>query len=250
MSAFDAIWSGSARHIETADDEVALIERAKAGDEPAILRLAESYVSHMRKAITRYTRVLPLDDARQAAFVGFLEAIRAVDLAKTDRLVSIVRPYLINALDAASSEAREGFSVPTRTLERFYNILAQADGDPAAAAKLAPRYEMRESTFWDVYAAVTANESLESALDAQGDAALHAVTSPAEIVDAEDRVLVDLAFAAVNELEREVCRLYYGFTEYDTVPDAEIGHRLGFSRLKVQRTRQRALTDMRMTIAA
>ncbi|OZV74741.1 hypothetical protein CA850_29630 [Micromonospora echinospora] len=245
------MWDAPVEHIATAAEEVELIAAAGAGDEDALLRLFASYVPHLCQAVGAYTKVLPLDDARQAAFLGLVSAVRAFDPAQSDRLVSVIRQHAHAELSAAAQAAGTGFTVPSRTVERFFGILAKAGNDVAEAAKIAPAYEMTADTFYSVLGAVTAGASLETALEARGDAVFGNVVAPREIADAEDRVLVELAFRAVDDFERDVCRLAYGFSDFDPVPDAEIGHRLGkFSRLKIQRTRTRALGKMRSALGA
>lgn len=251
MSRFDLIWTASAEYIATDAEEVALIAAAKDGNDAAFLRLFSSYVPHLRRALAPYVRVLPLDDARQAAWLGLMSAVRAFDPAQSSRLTSIIRQHADAELSAAAQEAGGGFTVPTRTVERFFGILARAEGNVPEAAKLAPTYAMTTETFFAVLAAVQAAGSLEEALTAYGDDALGDVAAPREIADAEDRILTDLAFRAVNDFERDVCRLAYGFADFDPQHDAEIGHRLGgFGRLKVQRTRVRALGKMRAALGA
>lgn len=71
------------------------------------------------------------------------------------------------------------------------------------------------------------------------------VCGPDSHDDVEDRLLVEAAFAAVDDLEEEVCRLAYGFSDYDPIPDSEVGYGLGLSRPKVQRVRASALGKMR-----
>ncbi|MEU4568638.1 hypothetical protein [Micromonospora sp. NPDC023956] len=256
MSAFTNIWDVKAVSIEDAAEEAALIGAAQAGDEAATMRLFAAYVAAIRSAVSRYSTSLPVEDARQAAFLGFLEVIRTHDAERSERLAGKLRVRVHDALSEAASAASGGFTVPARTLRRFFGILSRAEGDIVQAAALAPSFEMSEDTFWDVLAAVKADESLDLEVEMNGGAdavsIADEIAAPREIVDAEDRVLVELAFRAVDDFERQVCRMAYGFTDYDNeVPDAEIGHRLGgFGRLKIQRARTRALGKMREALGA
>ncbi|MEV0267748.1 hypothetical protein AB0H43_03150 [Hamadaea sp. NPDC050747] len=248
MSTFDAIWEAPVQHIETDAEEVELIEAAKGGDETATLRLLASYMPQLRRAVGHYTRALSLDDARQSALLGFMSAIKAHDVSKSTRLTSILRHHLDAALSEDADQANgSGFTVPGRTLDRWRGIVAAAGGDFSAAAKLAPSHAMTEETFWTVFSALYRSNSLQALNVGDGSEPVSLV-APREIADAEDRVLVDLAFSSVDAIETLVISLAYGFGDEDPVPDAEIGHRHGFSRLKTLRTRQRALTKMRSAL--
>lgn len=253
MSVYAQLWDARAEYITTAAEEVELIARAATGDPDAMTRLFACYVPHLRQAVGRYTRVLPLDDARQAAWLGLASAVRAFDPTRADRLNAVIRPHVESELSAAAREAGAGFAVPSRTLDRFFGILAKAGGDVVEAARIAPEHEMTAETFRDVLAAVNAGASLDEAVAAYGDNALGVLVSPREIADAEDRVLTDLAFRAVDDFERDVCRLKYGFTDEsygDEMSDDAVGYHLGVSRLKAQRTRTRALGKMRRALGA
>ncbi|RLK22671.1 DNA-directed RNA polymerase specialized sigma subunit [Micromonospora sp. M71_S20] len=260
MSAFAQLWTVTTTPLDV-EEEPAVIAAAQAGDEAATLRLFAAYQPALRAAVKqsmvglggRMTR----DDAQQAATLGFLEALRVYrpDAETGGRLAAFLRHRLADEMTLAASDMTGGFSVPSRTLRRFFGIMARADRDPVEAARIAPDFEMSEETFWLIWTAVRAESSLEEAVEIHGDADRAApvgdASEPRGVADAEDRVLCDLAFRAVDDFERDVCRLAYGFADFDPQPDAEIGHRLGgFSRLKVQRTRTRALGKMRSALGA
>lgn len=253
MSIFARIWDLPAVAIADPSEEAATIKAAQSGDEAAILALFSAYAPALRGAVSHYlTASLPLDDARQAAALGLLEAIHMHDASLSDRLAGMIRTRVHDALSEAVSAATGGFTVPARTLRRFFGILKRADGDIGEAAKLAPEFEMSVDTFYSVLAAVKADESLDLEIETNGGAdaisVMAEIVAPREITDAEDRVLVEVAFRAVDGLETQVCSLAYGFADYDPQPDAEVGFRLGFSRLKAQRTRSRALSKMRKAL--
>lgn len=253
MSAFSTVWDAPSVRIATDVEEVDLIRRAATGDEAASLRLLGAYIPTLRNGVGQYLRTLPAEDARQAAIVGFLAAVRAFNPAASSRLASILRQHVAEALAQAAGDACGGFAVPERTLKRFFGILSRADGDPARGLALAPEFDMSASTFAAIWEAVNAKGSLDAALTAGGDEALAvvgAVVLDREIADVEDRLMCRRAFGAVTDLEADVCRLYYGFTDYDPQPDAEVGHRLGMGRVTTLRTRQRALGKMRVALGA
>ncbi|WP_229398117.1 hypothetical protein [Micromonospora okii] len=253
MSIYARLWDAPHREIADPAEEVETIAAARDGDADAYLRLTSAYVPHLRRAVAAFTRVLPLDDARQAAWVGLMSAVKAFDPARSSRLVSILRQHMHAELTAAAALAGTGFTVPPRTVERFFGILAAADGDPARAADLAPSYAMTRETFFAVLAAVTAGQSMEAAISAYGDGSLSPVVTPSAVSEAEDRVLCGLAFGAVDAAEESVCRLKYGFDDRaagDELSDDAVGHYLGMSRLKAYRTRTRALGKMRAALCA
>jgi DNA-directed RNA polymerase specialized sigma subunit len=243
----------------TLDEERAAIAAAQLGDEAAKLSLILAYAPALRNGVAWYTRALPsapqaseLEDVQSQAVLGLLEAIAAFDADVHDRLAAIAPGYIRNAVSGAAASVT-GFAVPERTLKRFFGILREAQGNVYEAARIAPSREMKPETFLAVLSAIRNVDSLEGLTD-EGErhtGASHrgeASASPLwdnSTPDVEDRILVEAAFAAVNTLEADVCRLAYGFSDYEPVPDAEIAARLGSSRATIQRTRAGALGKMR-----
>lgn len=244
------------------DEERAAILAARAGDDEALTRLMYAYAYTLRTAVVWFTRALPeatpeqVEDVRSHAVMGFVQAIHKVDLGLVDRLASLAPKYVQEEVSKAASEVAK-FTVPERTLKRFFGILREARGNISDAVILAPTREMKPETFLAVLSAVRNVESYdayESGDDEGGESdglenllAHSIVFSPSAINDAEDRILVEAAFRSVDTLEEDVCRLVYGFADYDPVSDEEAGSRLSppMSRAKTQRTRTAALGKMR-----
>lgn len=243
------------------------IHAAKCGDEAATLQLLHAYAYALRKASGMYRHAGGAwadgpgksglaADLRMAAVEGFLEALYAFDLdGAHSRLAATVEGYIADSMSTVIV-APVAMNVPERTLKRFYSILRKADGDPTQGAALAPRYSMTAETFGAVLRAVRSTQSLDGPGDDADGPSDHAnrLDVPARgrdsCDDVEDLLLVEAAFAAVDGLEEDVCRLAFGFSDYGPVPDAEVGHRLGLSRPKVQRVRASALGKMRNAIGA
>lgn len=256
MSNFDAIWSVKAEQIADANEETALIVRAKTGDEEAIMRLFAAYVPALLEMVKRHSATLPIEDARQAAFLGFLELIKDHDPHRSSRLAGKVRAKVQDALSAASTDASGGFTVPPRTLRKFYAFLRQANGDVNLGARLAAESDSRdmsEATFRAIASGLKVN-SLDVEIEAnggdQGIALIDDLAAPRETSHVEDALLVEVAFSAVDDLEEKVCRIRYGFDDYDEQPDGVVGDRLGMGRIKTLRVRERALDKMRAAIGS
>jgi DNA-directed RNA polymerase specialized sigma subunit len=250
------------------DEERTLIARAKLGEEAATIALMRAYTPALRSAIRQFGAMGGawagqvadpdvVEDLRAAATLGFLEAVQSFDAGRWSRLAAIVPDHLRLAL-ASAVPSPIAFSIPQRTLTRFYSILRKADGNPYAAAALAPQYEMRTETFLAVLSALRDVDSYDQLLapsgsnENQSDRGSNDVEAwplwDGQHPDAEDEVLVEAAFSVVDTLEKDVIRMAYGFTEYDPIPDAEIGARLILSRQKVQRTRASGLGKMRVAL--
>ena len=245
-----------------------LLAAAQTGDSDAQLRLIRAYGAALRNGVAFYTRALPgvpqtvdLEDVRSQAVMGLLEAIQAFDPEVHERLAAIAASYIRNSVAAAAGPVA-AFTVPERTLKRFFGILRAADGDVRAAADLAPEYEMKRETVLAVLAAVRNVDSYDLLAGAVAvgsggggwTVGLHTEEPNVQplnytpVVDVDDAILVEAAFGAVDDLERDVIRQGYGFTEYEPLPDAEIAARMGYSRPKIQRVRSAGVQKMRSAL--
>lgn len=244
---------GAEQHLSQAEERET-IHAAKSGDEAAKLTLLYAYAPALRNAVARYTEVLGADDARQAAVLAVLAAVETFDEEKYDRLAAVVAPALTNELGELVALSAS-VTVPHRTRTRFFGILRRAGGDVHAAALLAPKYEMSRETFYAVLEAINA-ESLDAPAgerDEFGGYERPAVPlwNPEDVyADAEDRILVEMAFTAVDDLETDICRMSYGFASYNPIPDGQIAADLGMARPTVQRRRAGALGKMRDALGA
>lgn len=242
-------------------EERAFIAAAQHGDADARERLILAYAPAVRAAVAQWSGTsretptgIDVDDLRQLALLGVLEAIQEFDTAEGDRLAGTVSRVIHRQISAQGSSASQ-FSIPDRTLTRFFGILRAAGGDVTEAVRIAPEHEMSVATFMSVLSALRDRVDLDStpSLDDEARSGWDTVEASSfwdgnMVPDVEDRILVEVALASVDTLERDVVRLYYGFTEGDPVPDAEIAHRLGKTRPTVQRIRARALDTMRQRL--
>jgi DNA-directed RNA polymerase specialized sigma subunit len=243
------------------EEEHAAIAAAKAGDNDAIVSLMYAYAPALRNAVASFAgagganaahQTADQEDLRSSATVGFLEAIKEFDPAQHNRLAAVVNGPLRKAL-ANDLTSPVAFTIPHRTLSRFYEILRLADGNPFDGVRIAREHHMSPEVFLAILSAVRNVGSFEVATDTTDDRAGHEVDAQPiwdNSLAEDDALLVEAAFEAVNDIEESVCRLAYGFETYgEPVPDIEIGHRLGLSRQKTQRTRSSALSKMRLALA-
>lgn len=257
----------------TAAEECELIADAQAGNDLAYMRLLNLYGPLLRATVTRAAKTMEVEDAQGVALLAFQETV-ATHIGQVEegyngrlsgRLVDAVREAL-----GVARATETSFKIPARTLTRYQGILNAAEGDPNLAVELAPQHGMAGDTWIRIHHAAKA-KSFEGSLEGHGEALKgqsysgHAGTGTAwdgdghgsglygdgrePIADVEDAILVRLAFKAVDDEEARIVEMAYGFTDYDTVPDAEIGHRLGLTRPTVQRRRSSALSKMRKALA-
>lgn len=246
-----------ADHSLTIDAEVLLIEAAQAGDPDAYADLLLAYGPTLRATVSKAKKTLDAEEAQATALLAFAEVLASHDPRDENyadgRLASRLTPHLKDSLGIALASENAAFTVPKRTYTRFLGILNEADGDHEAARALAPSRSMTVETFDAVSAAVAMDSLDTTTTDDEGfDRASHSdaapLYGPAPVCDVEDRMLVEAAFRAVDDEEERICRLAYGFTEYEPLSDGEISERMDLFRSTVQRKRGKALGKMRKAL--
>lgn len=235
--------------------ETALVVAAQSGDTDAYMMLLDLYGPTLRATVARAKKTVDSEEAQAVALLAFAEVLASHDTTDpayaNGRLASRLTPHLKDALGVAMT-AEHAFAVPKRTYMRYLGILNEADGNVQAARDLAPDRQMTVETFDAIRDALGTGtiDDLPEGQSAAHDRIEGATTvyASSPVTDVEDQVLVDAALASITDEECRIVELAYGFTEYDPVPDAEIGHRLGLTRPTVQRKRAGALSTIRKTL--
>lgn len=286
MTAFDTVLAdvfdreAEARIADPAEER-ATIAAAKAGDESATLALIYAYAPVLRNCVSRYRNAgdawdgwtlvssQNADEARMIAVGGLLEAVKAFDLGGPhERLAATVWEYVTRSFSDSMAAMEGGASIPPRTLTRFYGILNRADRDVAEAERIAPEYAMTRETFRAVLDAVKTGRIEEESLTEAGAERVAGEARPLWSAEdgfaaAEDRILCETAFAAVETDEADVVRHAYGFATGEPLSDMAIVYALTVrdlgvdravaetvvSRATVQRLRTGALVKMRAALA-
>lgn len=239
-------------------------ERGHTERDTALVTLWAYYQPAVRNVLKRYRDSLPAEDAEQEAYAAFLETVMGHDLSKSPRLAGRITEALTHALDRAAVEASSAWAIPYRTLQRFHGILRRAEGDVEEGARLAPSYQMPTETFLRIANLLRQTGTLDLApteeerfnTPAAEVGSLVGAADRDPFVDADDRMLADIARAAVTDTQRAITDRAYGFVPVEVdgalvepvVSDALIAADLGMSRATVQRQRVAALNTMRQAL--
>ncbi|UVK59062.1 DNA binding protein [Microbacterium phage Cen1621] len=259
-TAIARVFESAPRKVEPLPIEVEqeLIAAAKLSDERAYEALLDQYSPALRGAVDREYRRLrraeanvTVDEVREIVLLAFVEAVTT---SEGERLAGNLRPAIARTFDRELPQP-SALSIPARTVSRLMAILREAKGDIVAAEGIASSMGMSPDVFRDALAAVrTSSDSLDALLDESPDGV--SVGIPVGVVErgfatVEQRAMVAAAFAAIADDAKAtvVIRDYYGFNDYEPVPDAEIAHRRGMSRSAVQRKRTEGVDRMRRAIA-
>ena len=242
----------------TAQQEVAIARRVRAGDAEAMEELVKRNLRFVISVAKKYqNRGLPLIDLIGEGNVGLLTAARKFDPDQGVKFISYAVWWIRQAI--LSSLARQGRTVRVplnRTADlsriiRASEALRQELRREPAPEEIAHATGLALDIVQALAALNTADVRLDAPLDADGDRSLidrfMAGGQDAE-ADAMDHFLaeeIDHALGTLPPRDAKVLRLYFGLDGGREHTLEEIGSMLGVTRERVRQLRDRALRRLR-----
>jgi RNA polymerase primary sigma factor len=260
QSALDQYLRDVSRHrLLTAEQEIELGRRARAGDEDAVSELVRSNLRFVISVAKKYqNRGVSLIDLIQEGNVGLVTAARKFDVDQGVKFISYAVWWIRQAILAALANQGRAVRVPLnrasdlarifRERERLKQELGREPGieEIAEAAALTP--EVVQSLQTLNAAEIRLDAPIGDSDDSQlverfmADEALE----PEEAV--EERLLsehIEKALDTLAERDARVVRLYFGLDGGREHTLEEIGNMLGVTRERVRQLRDRALKRLR-----
>lgn len=233
------------------DKERQLIAATQAGCNESCGALLTQYAPLIKKYASQAPKQVEREEVQGVLMLGFMEAVNDFDPEENSNLAATLPCYLRRALSEIGVTA-SSFTIPSRSLSRWLNILKKSDGDIYKAINMAPKAGMSRETFMAIHSALRSTNSLDAVLSAGPyiTRSLHVTTE--EPVGESDNELVDLVFDMrgdendLSDREATILRYAYGWMTYgEQLTDDAVGEKLGLSRPSVQRLRQSALEKSR-----
>lgn len=230
--------------------ELELISKAKAGDNEATQILLDQYEPALRASMRKTYGTLDRDEARSAAYSALIEAVWKFDPARHNRLATIIKITLTQELEY-ESKTKQTFTIPERSLSRYWNILRKADGNHNKAADIADQHGMTRSTWLSIHSSVTSTH-LPQFSDTEQEPVYHSVFCTAQDPADFQQDTLKTVFEFLedeNDLtpeEIEVLGIHYGLLGVDCQKD--YGHtsaELGLPRKEVIRLHTSAINKAR-----
>ena len=202
-------------------EELRLIMESQTGSHAAVERLLDVYTPLLERVARSHSYGDNYEDALQEARVAFLTVVRDHDLNRGKRLYTYLGARIEHELRDAISAQENPWGIPVRTMQRYYQIIEKADGDPEKAAIIAPEYDMSTLTFTTIHDMLSNTDSIDYV--EQGDEGGAPLTDTyggpllgGDVTDAYNEVLERLSVEAMMQdaLSDEhvtIVRMAYGF---------------------------------------
>jgi RNA polymerase primary sigma factor len=239
----------------TAQQELALARRVRAGDQDAMQELVKRNLRFVISVAKKYqNRGLALTDLIGEGNVGLLTAARKFDPDVGVKFISYAVWWIRQAILAAIARTGRTIRVPlnrtadlSRTI-RATEALRQKLGREPAPQEVAASVGLSLDVVQSLMALNTSEVRLDAPLDVSGDRTLIDRFVADDQGDVEARAMerflreeIEQALATLPARDARVLRLYFGLDDGHEHTLEEIGGMLGVTRERVRQLRDRAL---------
>ena len=243
----------------TAQQEIAIARRVRAGDEEAMAELVKRNLRFVISVAKKYqNRGMPLTDLIGEGNVGLLTAARKFDPDQGVKFISYAVWWIRQAILAALARHGRTVRVPlnrtadlSRVIRTSEALRQQFDREPTPE-ELASATGLSLDVVQSLAALNTAEVRLDAPLDPEGDRSMIERFIAADQGDPEEQVMdrflsdeIETALRTLAPRDAKVLRLYFGLDDDREHTLEEIGGMLGVTRERVRQLRDRALKRLR-----
>ena len=243
----------------TADDEVELAKRIKAGDQRALDKLTRANLRFVVSVAKQYqNQGLTLGDLINEGNLGLIKAAKRFDETRGFKFISYAVWWIKQSILQALAEQSRIVRLPLNRVGALNKItkeltrLEQEYERLPSAAELAERLEMSESEVADALKTAGKHISMDAPFSQGEENSLLDVLENAESPDPDEELMndslkveIEQALAKLGQREGEVLRLYFGIGREHSLTLEEIGERFDLTRERVRQIKEKSLRKLR-----
>jgi RNA polymerase primary sigma factor len=244
----------------TREDEVALAQRIRGGDQEALDTLVRSNLRFVVSVAKKYqNQGVSLADLINEGNLGLIRAAHKFDETKGIKFISYAVWWIRQAILQALAEQSRIVRVPLNRAGDLHrigkkaNALLQELGREATHAEIAAGMELTEEEVAKTMAIQQTHLSLDAPLTPGEDNKLLDYLADDQHQTPDDQVFekaltesIEAALGALKEREAKILRLYFGLDDIaEPMTLEEIGAMLGITRERVRQIKEKALSRLR-----
>jgi len=245
----------------TADEEVELARRIKAGDEVALEKLTKANLRFVVSVAKQYqNQGLSLPDLINEGNVGLIKAARRFDETRGFKFISYAVWWIRQSILQALAEQSRIVRLPLNqvgSLNKIKKVTSKLEQEyerPPSATEIAKEMEVTEQKIDSAMKISTRYVSVDAPLVADEDTKLIDVMVPGDAPSTDDQLMreslgkeIQRSLSTLSEKERDVINLYYGIGMNHGLTLEEIGAKFDLTRERVRQIKEKAIRRLRHT---
>ena len=245
----------------TAEEEVELAQKIKAGDQRALEKLTKANLRFVVSVAKQYqNQGLTLPDLINEGNLGLIKAAQRFDETRGFKFISYAVWWIRQSILQALAEQSRIVRLPLNKIgsinkiNKSYASLEQAHERPPSAEEIATKLEMSEMDVKESMRNSGRHVSMDAPLVEGEDSNLYDVLNSDDSPNPDDDLMVDSlrteierSLATLTPREGDVIRLYFGLNGQHPLTLEEIGEKFDLTRERVRQIKEKAIRRLKHT---
>ena len=245
----------------TAEEEVELAQRIKAGDQIALEKLTKANLRFVVSVAKQYqNQGLTLPDLINEGNLGLIKAAQRFDETRGFKFISYAVLWIRQSILQALAEQSRIVRLPLNKIgsinkiNKAYAYLEQEHERPPSAAEISKHLEMSESDVKESMRNSGRHVSMDAPLVEGEDSNLYDVLNSSDSPHPDEDLMMDSlrteierSLATLTPREGDVIRLYFGLGGQHPMTLEEIGEKFDLTRERVRQIKEKAIRRMKHT---
>ena len=245
----------------TAEEEVELAQRIKAGDQIALEKLTKANLRFVVSEAKQYqNQGLTLPDLINEGNLGLIKAAQRFDETRGFKFISYAVWWIRQSILQALAEQSRIVRLPLNKIgsinkiNKAYAYLEQEHERPPSAAEISKHLEMSESDVKESMRNSGRHVSMDAPLVEGEDSNLYDVLNSSDSPHPDEDLMMDSlrteierSLATLTPREGDVIRLYFGLGGQHPMTLEEIGEKFDLTRERVRQIKEKAIRRMKHT---
>jgi len=245
----------------TADEEVELAQRIKAGDQRALEKLTKANLRFVVSVAKQYqNQGLTLPDLINEGKLGLIKAAQRFDETRGFKFISYAVWWIRQSILQALAEQSRIVRLPLNKIgsinkiNKMYALLEQSNERPPSAEEIAKELDMTVNDVKESKKNSGRHLSMDAPLVEGEDSNLYDVLrsgeSPnpdRELIHESLRIEIERSLETLTPREADVVRLYFGLGDQHPMTLEEIGETFDLTRERVRQIKEKAIRRLKHT---
>ena len=245
----------------TAEEEVELAQRIKAGDQIALEKLTKANLRFVVSVAKQYqNQGLTLPDLINEGNLGLIKAAKRFDETRGFKFISYAVWWIRQSILQALAEQSRIVRLPLNKIgsinkiNKMFAFLEQENERPPSAEEIAKKLDMTVNDVKESMKNSGRHVSMDAPLIEGEDSNLYDVLNSGESPNPDKKLLheslrieINRALETLTPREADVVKLYFGLGEHQPMTLEEIGETFDLTRERVRQIKEKAIRRLKHT---